>query len=227
MYIFHYNLHTNLEPITATASQIYLARTESRRWALRFEAATLYLHRSNVHHREMRKGSWTENLKERDLLVGLGVAGRIVQSIVHKSAAREFELICLGLQWTHNDLHNLCAFQWIWTKNPRLSCFIAINCCPLALYTILYRSLYKLCPIHNTPRYFVFGVQLGLFSQANSTLPRVREQDGEENIWTLKTGPNKKMTKITGLQNGDKLQRFVLYTTPASENQIKCKRRDT
>jgi len=59
-----------LEPITATASHIYLARTESRRCALRFEAATLYLHRSNVHHREMRKGSWTENLKERDLLVG-------------------------------------------------------------------------------------------------------------------------------------------------------------
>jgi len=31
------------------------------------------------------------------------------------------------------------------------------------------------------------------------------------------------MTKITGLQTGDKLQKFVLYTAPASENQIKCK----
>ena len=68
-YIFHYNLHTDLEPITA--SQIYLARTESRSRALRFEAATLYLHRSNVHHREMRTVSWSEKLTERDPLVGL------------------------------------------------------------------------------------------------------------------------------------------------------------
>jgi len=32
--------------------------------------------------------SWSENLTERDPLVGLGVAGRIVKWIVHKSAAR-------------------------------------------------------------------------------------------------------------------------------------------
>jgi hypothetical protein len=92
---------------------------------------------------------------------------------------------------------------------------------------ILYGGLYKLLPIHNTPCYFVFDVQLGLLSQANSTLPGIREQDGEENIWTLKTGTNKEMTKITCLQTGDKLQGFVLYTNPASENLIKCKGRDT
>jgi hypothetical protein len=46
---------------------------------------------------------------------------------------------------------------------------------------------------------FGIGVQLGLFAQANRTLPGVREQDGEENIWTLKNGNNKKTTKITGL----------------------------
>jgi hypothetical protein len=71
------------------------------------------------------------------------------------------------------------------------------------------------------------GVQLGLFSQANSTLPGVREQDDEENIWTLKTGTNKKTKKITGLQTGDKLQRPVLHASPAGENQIKCKGTDT
>jgi len=32
--------------------------------------------------------SWSENLTERDPLVGLGVAARIVKWIVHKSAAR-------------------------------------------------------------------------------------------------------------------------------------------
>jgi len=32
--------------------------------------------------------SWSENLTERDPLVGLGVAGRIVKWFVHKSAAR-------------------------------------------------------------------------------------------------------------------------------------------
>lgn len=32
--------------------------------------------------------TWSENLTERDPLVGLGVAGRIVKWIVHKSAAR-------------------------------------------------------------------------------------------------------------------------------------------
>ena len=62
---------------------------------------------------------------------------------------------------------------------------------------------------------FCIGVQLGLFSQVNRTLPGVPEQDGEENIWTLKIGTNKKTTKITGLQTGDKLQRLVLHTSPA------------
>jgi hypothetical protein len=59
------------------------------------------------------------------------------------------------------------------------------------------------------------GAQLGLFSQANSTLPGVREHDGKENIWTLKMGTNKKTKKITCLQTGDKLQRLVLHTSPA------------
>jgi hypothetical protein len=54
---------------------------------------------------------------------------------------------------------------------------------------------------------FCIGVQLGLFSQANRTLPGVREQDGEEKIWALKTGTNKQTTKITGLQTGDKFQK--------------------
>ena len=76
------------------------------------------------------------------------------------------------------------------------------------------------------PMLFCIGVQLGLFSQANITLPEVQEQDIEENIWTLKTGTNKKTTKTTGLQTGDKLQTLVLHTSPAWENQIKCKGRD-
>jgi len=77
------------------------------------------------------------------------------------------------------------------------------------------------------PMLFCIGVQLGLFSQANWTLPGVQEQDGEKNIWTLKIGTNKKTTKIIGLQTGDKLQTLVLHTSPAWENQIKCKGRDT
>jgi hypothetical protein len=62
---------------------------------------------------------------------------------------------------------------------------------------------------------FCVGVQLGLFSQANRTLPGVQKQDDEEHIWTLKIGINKKTTKITGLQTGDKLQTLVLQTSPA------------
>jgi hypothetical protein len=62
---------------------------------------------------------------------------------------------------------------------------------------------------------FCIGVQLGLFSQANRTMPGVRKQDGEENIWTLKTETNKTTTKITGLQTGDKLQRLALHTSRA------------
>jgi len=66
---------------------------------------------------------------------------------------------------------------------------------------------------------FCIGVQLGLFSQANRTLPGVGEQDGEENILTLKTGTNKKRTKITRLQTGDSFK--GLYCTPVLLEEIK------
>jgi hypothetical protein len=63
------------------------------------------------------------------------------------------------------------------------------------------------------------GVQLGLFSQANSTLPGVREHDGKGNIWDLKIGTNKKTKKITCLQTGDSFK--GLSSTPILLEKIK------
>jgi hypothetical protein len=66
---------------------------------------------------------------------------------------------------------------------------------------------------------FCIGVQLGLFFQANRKLPGVPEQDCEENIWTLKTGTNKKTQKLQACRLVTSFK--GLYSTPVLLEKIK------